>query len=80
MGRYRYTFTLLGKEITATGYNLYNGAENAGFRILRADRLSRYYLQDTPFDERERKIWALPFDKTTIGSIGNLYTVTQTRI
>jgi len=54
---YIYTFINGDKEIEAEGYNLWNGAKNAGLTITRADKLSSYYLQDTPFDKRERNVW-----------------------
>jgi hypothetical protein len=57
MSRFTYTFIKGEKEIEAEGYNLWNGAANAGLTITRADKLGTHYLQSTPFDERERTVW-----------------------
>jgi len=59
MNGYIYTFTKGKKVIETEGYNLWSGAKNAGLTIVRADRLSRHYLQSTPFDQRERKVWVV---------------------
>ncbi len=54
---YIYTFIGKGQEIEAKGYNLWNGAKNAGLTIFRADKHSTHYLQSTPFEQRERSVW-----------------------
>lgn len=57
MSQYIYTFVKGGTEIEVEGYNIWSAARNAGLTIVRADRLSRHYLQSTPFDQRERPVW-----------------------
>jgi len=56
MSTYKYTFTKGKEVIESTGYNLFNGAENAGIRITCANRLNRWYISKTPFEKRERTI------------------------
>ena len=58
MSKYIYTFTKGDREIEAEGYNLWNGANKADIHIFRADPLGTYYLQSTPFEKRERTVWA----------------------
>jgi len=72
MSQYTYTFTRGEEEIEAKGYNLWNGAKNAGLTITRADKLGTHYLQSTPFNDRERVVW-------TVGEMGgmSLWTVKQ---
>jgi hypothetical protein len=57
MSRYIYTFIRGDDKIEAEGYNLWSGAKNAGLTITDAPRLGVYYLQETPFEERERDVW-----------------------
>ncbi len=57
MSRFIYTFDTGKEVIEAEGYNLWNGATNAGLTIIRAGKLGTHYLQSTPFDERERTVW-----------------------
>ncbi len=57
MGSFTYTFDTGKEVIEAEGYNLWNGAKNAGLTITRADSLGSHYLQSTPFNERERTVW-----------------------
>lgn len=58
MSRYTYNFSNSDTDITVNGYNLFNGAENAGIKITRADSLSNFYLATTPFNERKRFVWS----------------------
>jgi len=73
MSRFTYTFIKGEEEIEAEGYNLWNGARNAGLVITRADKLGTHYLQSTPFNEREREVWCI--GKHGFG--GDLWTVKQ---
>jgi len=57
MSQYIYTFTKGEEKIEAEGYHLWNGADNAGLTITRADKHGSHYLQQTPFNERVRKVW-----------------------
>jgi len=59
MSKYIYTFSNGKEEIEVEGCNLWDGAKNAGISITRADRLGGRYLQSTPFEQRERGIWAV---------------------
>ena len=56
---YKYKFIKGNEVIEGVGFNLLNGAENCGIRITRADRLSTWYLQDTKFEDRVRKVWGV---------------------
>jgi len=58
MSNYIYTFVRGEKEIEVEGCNLWAGAEKAGVHIFRADKLGSHYLQSTPFEKRERVVWA----------------------
>lgn len=56
---YKYKFIKSNEVLEGIGYNIWSGAENCGIRITRADKLSRWYLQDTKFEDRVRKVWAV---------------------
>lgn len=58
MSTYNYTFINGKKEIKSSGYNLWNGAENAGLAITRADRVPKHELRK-PFNKIERKVWCV---------------------
>jgi hypothetical protein len=74
MSRYTYTFIKGDEKIEAVGFNLWNGAKNAGLTISRVEPLGTHYLQSTPFDERERTVWV-------VGEYGDVreYSVKQKR-
>ena len=57
MSTYIYTFIKGDRNIKVEGYNLWNGAENAGLTIVRADKLGSHCLQSTPFNDRVRTVW-----------------------
>ncbi len=72
MSTYIYTFINGDKIIEATGYNIWNAAKNGSITISRVDKLGSHYLQQTPFNYRERYVWV-------VGEYGSshLYTVKQ---
>ena len=56
MSQYKYKFIRNGNTIESVGYNLWNGAENAGITITRADRLAKWKLQELKFEDRVRTV------------------------
>ena len=56
---YKYKFIKGDKIIEGVGCNIWSGAENCGIRITRADKLSKWYLQKTKFEDRVREIWGI---------------------
>ena len=73
MSQYKYKFTKGKEVIESIGYNLFNGAENAGIAITRADPLGTHYLQSTKFEDRVRYVWG-----AKLGEFGtNCYKVNQ---
>ena len=56
---YKYKFIKGDKIIEGVGCNIWSVAENCGIRITRADKLSKWYLKDTKFEDRVRKIWGI---------------------
>lgn len=79
MSTYKYTFKNGTETIVSTGYNLWNGAKNAGLHILRADPLGTHYLQSTKFENRVRNVWAEKIGNMGGNGIGDLYVVTNKR-
>lgn len=74
MSTYNYIFINGKKEISSSGYNLWNGAKNAGLAITRADRLSKEELRK-PFNKIERKVWCV----SDYGAL-NMWTVKQFKL
>lgn len=74
MSTYNYTFINGKKEINSSGYNLWNGAKNAGLAISRTDRLSKEELRK-PFNKIERKVWCV----SDYGVL-NMWTVKQFKL
>ena len=59
MSTYKYKFVYNETVLESTGFNLFDGARNAGIAVYRADPLSKYYLQDAKFEDRVRDIWGI---------------------
>lgn len=59
MSTYKYTFINIStkEQKEVVGFNLWNAIYKLGMIVSRVDRLSGHYLQTTPFEQRERKIW-----------------------
>jgi hypothetical protein len=56
---YGYKFIKGDEIIEGVGYNIWSGAENCGIRITKAFKLSKWYLQETKFEDRVRTVYGI---------------------
>jgi hypothetical protein len=56
---YKYKFIKGNKIIEAVGCNIWSAAEDCGIRITKALKLSKWYLQETKFEDRVRTVWGI---------------------
>ena len=78
---YKYTFIKGDEVIEGIGCNIWSGAENCGIRITKADKLSKWYLQDTKFEDRVRKVWGIKSGEThsSVYEVRQSYTTIETK-